>query len=209
MFRRKLLVDLDNSTFDTREAHANYMNHTYGINSVPTDYINNASLAEVIKFYKPESIVTDDEALIHLGEYFHTSHDFHECVRPIDEYMPEVFTELTRKYDLIIGTARSSMSLAVLQRLFELHVKKAAISHMHFVHTRTEYGKYEIVTKRQFVESIGTEHFAGFIDDSTKEMSRMGNIIPSHLFDAWGHHVNVPNIQSRVETWKTIGDIYL
>ena len=207
MQKKIFLVDFDNTSVDTRRAHSLYVNDTYKIQSVPEDFVNNASLSQVIKKYNAESTVTEEEAVAHLGEYFHTSHEWHKEVKPIDEYIAIVLPELSKKYDFTLGTARSDFSEDVVRNLLELHFPKC-VGHIHFVHRRKGFGDYDRVRKREYVETIGPEKFACFVDDSTKEIQRMGNIIPSHLFDRWNLYTNI-EVSSKMFNWKEIGDKYL
>lgn len=202
------LIDFDNTAVDTRMAHCLYLNHVYGIDSVPEDFVNNASLEAVIKKYDSNSNITDTEALTHLGEYFHTSYDWHKEVMPIDEHVVEILAELSKKYNMVLATARPDSSNEIVRYLLEMHFPKC-IEQIHFVHKRLGYGKWDKIPKREFVQSIGPESFVAFIDDSTKEIREMQDVIQSYLFDPWFLHTDVNDIKNRVPNWKKVGNLYL
>ena len=203
------LTDFDNSVLDTRRCHSSYINNTYGIKSIPEDFVNNASFAEVIKKYNEDSIVTDNEVLLHLGECFHSSFRWHREILPIDKYVARVLFELSKKYNVVIATKRPDFSAHVVRELLEEYFPKC-ISFVHFVNRRISHNKYEEIYKPDFVRSLGADRVVSFVDDSTEEIKMMQDLIPSHLFDPWFLFKNEINIKNQlVHDWDEIGDLYL
>ena len=207
--KKKFLIDFDNTPVDTRKCHSDYVNYTYDIQSVPEEFVNNASIASIIKKHWKDFDISDVEVMEHMGVYFHTSTNWHKNAKPIDEHVCNILTELSKKYELVVATARQDRSEKLVRHLLELHFPLCVIEKIHFVHTRVSHEKFIHIPKRQFVQEVGPNKFVCFVDDSTKEIKNMQDLIPSHLFDAWNLFENVSDIQSRVSSWKTIGELYL
>jgi FMN phosphatase YigB (HAD superfamily) len=202
------IMDFDNTVLDTRKCHSLYVNHIYQIKSVPEDFVNNAPIAGVIRKYDTNSSVTDEQALVHLCEEFHTSRAWHMHAEPIDDDVADVLYALSRKYELILATARHDFSEDIVRELLELNFPEC-VNSIHFVHRRIAYGQYTRTPKRNFVELLGPDRFAAFVDDSVNEIKMMQSLIPSYLFDPWHLHGDVGGILNRTDSWNEIGKLFL
>src|SRR6185312_17434949 len=109
-----------------------------------------APIAGVIKKYNTKSNVTDEQALIYLCEEYHTSRECHIHAEPIDDDVADVLYALSRKYELVLATARHDFSEDIVRELLELNFPEC-VNTIHFVHRRIAHGQYTTTPKRQFV----------------------------------------------------------
>lgn len=203
-----LFFDLDETMFLTLEHMVNYINGRHGINSTIYDHIgNNDSLDEVIRKHDPNFNLSWGETYADVGINFHTSIEHHEDVLPMKD-MPKVVKELSKKYRLVIVTARQKVGLDVINYLTHKHIP-GCITYTHCVWEHIGNGKFnKIMSKREFVKNISGEK-AGFIDDSVHEIMKMKDILPCFLYDPTDHHKSVLHIPNRVTSWEQIRNTFL
>lgn len=207
MLKPYIFFDFDGVKFDTIPAHAEYMNETYNINSVYSDYFNNPPLIDVVKKYRIDLDITDAEVWEDLTKNFHRSIKRHVNIPPF-EGMCEIMPKLAEKFNLVTVTARPIDGMHVIQHMLDKHIPRC-ISGIHCVWKHEGNRKFtKIATKRDFILSIQGEKIA-FFDDSPKEIGRVQDIIPSYLFDTKNHHAKASNIQHRTHSWEGIEKILL
>ncbi len=207
MKKDNLLLDFDGLKFDTLLQHVSYVNKHYGVESVPSDYLNNPPIHEVINKYYPSDKHVDGEFVWKdLADNFLTSIEWHKDVQPLPD-MPEVIKELSKKYRLITVTARHTGGVDVIQHLLNQHAPDC-VSQIHCVHEPQGNGSFKKVTKREFIESLRGNHVA-FFDDAPKEIERVHDLVPSYLFDPAGLHDHRVDIKLRVRSWREIGNLLL
>ena len=204
-----LFLDFDGLKFDTLDIHVRYINHRYGISTVPADYIDNPGLEDVIKKYfdqKHHHLIDRDEVYLDVGERLIASLEWHKDVPPIPG-MAEIIPLLAKKYTLWTVTARQKTSLPVVKHMLDTYVPNC-ISGVHCVWEHLGEKRWKEVSKKQFIEQFPGPKVA-FIDDSPKEILRMEGIISTYLFDRHGMHSNASGITNIVRTWHEIGKVFL
>lgn len=202
-----LFFDFDGLKFNTMPAQIDYINKTYGIQSVITDYSNCSKFEDVIKKYLPHANdITRDSVYTDLGKNFHTSIEHHENVEPFPA-MCEVMRDLSEHYTLWTLTARLDCGIHVIKHLNNKHIP-GHIYDVHCVHTEIDGVILAGLSKREFIESIPGEKIA-FIDDSMHEILETKDIIPSYLFDPFRIHGKAPKGCYFVRDWYEIGEEFL
>lgn len=203
-----LFLDLDETMFSTLNHMVNYINDRHGINSTVDDHIgNNDSLDEVIRRHKPDFNLSWGETYADVGINFHASIEKHDSVLPMQN-MPRVVKELSKKYRLVIVTARQKIGLPVINHLIDKHIP-GCIAHTHCVWEYVGNGKFnEIMSKRAFIKNISGKK-AGFVDDSVHEVMKLEDILPCFLYDPTNQHKTVPHIPNRLHSWEQIGNTFL
>ncbi|MEK7586097.1 MAG: hypothetical protein AAB477_02610 [Patescibacteria group bacterium] len=204
--KRNLFFDLDGMKFNTLPAHVAYVNHRYGINTLPEEYIGkNDSFDSVIKRHATDVTLTWEGIYKDLGENFHSSVEWHKDVKPMED-MCEVVPLLSKKYNLYTVTARQKNGQHVVQYLLDKYIPNC----IRDIHCSWDYipgvGFVE-VQKKDFIQKTEGENVA-FFDDSLKEVKRAQNVITSHLFDPNSSYKDI-NGMNRIESWKRIGELYL
>jgi hypothetical protein len=204
--QKNIFLDLDGLKFDTLDAHVAYMNWRYGINSKPSDYLNNPPLQAVVNSYLPaEKHVTREEVYADSGKNFLSSIEWHKDVLPFED-MCEVLPELAKKYRLWTVTARQKGGLHVVKYLLNKYIPNC----IYEIHCVWEYvdNEFRDIPKKQFISSVSGEKI-GFIDDTPHEVIELQPVLPSYLFDPTGINDSHPHIKNRVRSWKEIGELFL
>ncbi|QQR49962.1 hypothetical protein IPF86_02655 [Candidatus Nomurabacteria bacterium] len=202
-----IFLDFDGFKFDTLDAHVEYQNYRYGINSTRADYVKNPSLDTVInKYLSQEKQVTSRDVYVDSVENFLTSLDWHKNVKPVDG-MCEVMSKLTLKYKLVTVTAREKNGLAVIQHFLDTYIPNC-VSEIHCVWEHAGNGIFNAHSKRDFIKNYSGKKVA-FLDDSDYEILELQDIILSYLFDPLGTHDDNKKILHRVRSWEEIGKLFL
>lgn len=206
MKKQHIFFDFDGLKFDTTPAHVAYINETYGITSVASDYFNNPPLNEIIGKYTGKTH-DFDEVYLDVGTNFHTSIKWQGDVPPM-EGMRETIQALAQKYTLWTVTARQKSGHDLVRYLLDKHIP-GCITGIHCVwEYDTEQRKYFSTDKRTFIESIEGEKIA-FFDDSPDEILKIGNILPCYLYDPKRVHDAREGISNRIRSWEAFGKIFL
>jgi hypothetical protein len=200
-----IFLDFDGLQFNTLPALIIFFNETYKINSVAADYISGSSLQSIIRKYDPGNTTSFDDIYLHHAKNFLASLDWHKNVLPVTG-MCEVVPRLVEKYTLWTLTARQNISLPVIRYLSNKYVPNC-ISGVHCVWSHIN-GEYRQASKKTFIESVVGEKIA-FIDDSKSEIIKMGDTIPSYLFDLPGLHRSDPEIKYHLDDWEEVEKTFL
>ncbi len=201
-----IFLDFDNLKFHTTPAHIEYVNHTYGVETVYEDYLDMSNLHAVLQKYENKNIPSYDDFWNDIGINFLSSKKWHENVEPFPD-MCEVIYELANKYTLWTVTARQRRAIEVVKYLIDKHIPNC-INDIHCVWVNNEDGAFYKHSKKDFIESIKGEKVA-FIDDTPREIYEMDKIIPSYLFDPAGRYNHLVDIPHRFGSWKEIGETFL
>jgi 5'(3')-deoxyribonucleotidase len=203
-----LFLDLDEMMFATLQHMVDYINKRHGINSTIHDHIGqNDTLDSVIKRYNKDYNLSWGETYMDVGINFHASLEIHKNVLPM-EGMPEAVKQLSKKYRLVVVTARQKAGYEVIRYLLNKHVP-GCITHIHCVWEHIGNGRFnEIMSKRKFIESVSGKK-TGFIDDSVHEIKKLMSVLDCYLFDPTNLHESVPGIPNRVHGWDHIHNTFL
>ncbi len=198
------ISDFDQTMFDTDPAIVAYINKRWEINSKQSDYLDNGGFHKIVQKYTGNSLITFEDVYGDYRKNFVTSFYWHENVEPMKD-MSKVVYQLSKKYKFLVATMRNEEGNTIIKTLLEKFIP-GTVDYVHHVLRRNDVG-YQEFSKRDFILSLSGNRI-GFIDDSTREILGVKDIIPSYLFDPNGLHDSIDGAH-KVTGWKEIGDLFL
>ncbi len=206
MNKPNFILDFDNVLFYTWFAHLSYLNEIYGINTVLEDYLDSPPLTSLVNKYLPGRNITSPEFYVLFEEDFSKSLERHKDVFPL-KGMPEVLSEIKKKYKLWVVTARTENSLHIMKYLIDKYIPNC-LEEIYFVRKYIGNGNYERSPKINLIEKIPEKKVA-FIDDCLREVTATKDILPSYLFDQHNFYRDVDKGVKVVKNWEEIGNLFL
>ncbi|MEI7451637.1 MAG: HAD family hydrolase [Candidatus Falkowbacteria bacterium] len=203
--KSNIFFDLDGTMINYLPVYVEFMNSFYDIKSQPDDYIDNQAPYFVIKKYRPDFQGSNYEVWFNVLHNFHMSYEWQDKIQPFPD-MCEVVRRLSKSYNLWVVTARPKNSLDTTKFLLEKHVSgciRGICCVFEFVG-----GEISSWSKHDFVKDMPGRKIL-FIDDSKSEIVKMGDIVPSLLFDPFSSYINDRDAISRISAWKEIEPILM
>lgn len=206
MSKPVVFFDFDDTKIDTIPAMMVCINRHFGIGCTRDDFVGNPSLELVLNKYLPkERHLTRDQAYQWLTADFLCSAPIHEGI-PLIEDVLEILPRIARKYEIWTVTAREKVCAHIVRNVLDRYLP-GCVAGIHCVWER-EDGIYRGVSKREFISNFNAQKEA-FFDDSPGEVLSVGDVIPSYLFDPYGHHDYIADIDLRVRSWREIATVLL
>lgn len=199
-----LYLDLDNFLFKSKRKEIEYIKRKYRIQIEITAENYMTSHYDLVIDQLGEGFISFTEFWVDLSKNYFESEEWQHNLEPMPG-MIEVLTELAKRYQLIVVTARPKESLLVIKSLLSKHLGDI-ISYIHCV-WELKNGKYESVSKVDFIQNDNGIK-SGFIDDSPNEVRAMKGVLPAFLFDPTQMHRNVTDIENHVSSFEEIYDIF-
>ena len=189
--KKKFGIDFDDVLIDFVAHMTEYHNNTYNTSFTRENYTTR-NLHDTWK--------TSEEEAINRVKDFVIS-ESHKGIPPM-EGATGVLNRLSKKYELIIITARDKAEIDAVQYLIEKHFGNI-FSSVHFLYDNGVKEK----TKGQLCKDLEIDFF---IDDSITNVQNTSEAgITTFLFDApWNRDFSDSNI-TRVHSWKEIEEILL
>jgi 5'(3')-deoxyribonucleotidase len=174
---KNLIVDFDNTQFNTLPSLAEYINKMFEIKTTPEDH-RFLSIDQVLEKYGVKTFYTLDQIYYYFISHYQSSIRWHNLVKPMPG-LTEVFPRLAKKYNIYTCSSRQASSLSIMQDLSKKHVP-GCIKDIHCVYTYVGPG-YTGISKAEFVKNLPGETIM-FIDDSPKELVTVKDLVPTILF---------------------------
>ena len=183
MKREVLILDFDGVIVITQYLMIQYVEEKYLISIKPED-LDAMSIVEVVN-KKTNLNLTFESFYWDFTENFSMSFDWHREV-DIMPFADQVIPELTHKYNVYLSTARNYAGFDVINYILRRHGISNLFKGYHFIYHFNK--KYEFIKrpKMEFISSFGGKA-SFFMDDSVYEIEETKKIIPSLLFDPYGH----------------------
>jgi len=174
---KNLIVDFDNTQFDSLPVLAEYVNRVFGIKSLPEDH-RDLPIDQILEKYERKINLTLNEVYYYFIQSFQTSTTWHDYIKPMPG-LTEVLPRLAKKCNIYTCSSRQTGGITNIRRLSEIYVP-GCIKDIHCVWTYVGPG-YTGISKAEFVKSLVGENVM-FIDDSPKELSTVKDLVPTILF---------------------------
>lgn len=176
--KKNLIIDFDNTQFDTFPVLARYVNMVFGINSQAIDYTKD-SLENILISYGVNSPYSKDEIYYYFIRNFQLNLSLQLEAKPMPGFL-EVLPIVASEYNIYTSSARQKVSINCMWQLYEHYGLKDYISGIHCV-WEWQFNRFKETPKIEFIKSLPGEIIA-FIDDSIIEIEGVQNLVPSYQY---------------------------
>ncbi|MBP6925891.1 MAG: hypothetical protein KBC22_02455 [Candidatus Pacebacteria bacterium] len=183
-----VIFDWDGFAFGTIILHSQYLNGRYGIPTTVDDFIEHPSLETVVHKYlltnkkvKESDLPTHDFIYRDLAVNFLESKHWQDQAKPIDGFI-EAVQAISPHANIFIVSARHDGSIPLMWENLEKYAIHQYVTDIRCVWKHVQGEEFIGTFKREIIQGIPGTHL-GFCDDSPREVAKVCDIVPSHLYD--------------------------
>jgi hypothetical protein len=202
--KKIFITDFDDTLFFTRPSVFEYISKEYGVKLDDNKYYSGNLMFNIVSKFLQGEYLDYEKFWKAYARDFLCSIEYHKKVEPFPD-MVHVLTELSKKYEIHISTARQEVSKPTVEYLINKYIPNI-ISNIHHV-WKIENNVYKPYYKHEYIQDLHGEK-VGFIDDNPGEIKSCMDIIPSFLFDPNGLHIDEKSYK-RISSWMEIQETFL